>query len=158
MRFWAGREPGHYRIFANAKEVGYVRPGVVGFGGFATQANAVAAGAAAYRALTDRRVMARERRGVVVDWPSTNGHRRPPAVVAPSSALGDWGFEVPLEPQERAAVFSTSRARTMWRALREAGEVDLMRQFKGPPAMTESAGGPLRPAHVTKPSQRVAIP
>ena len=120
MRFENTGQAGHYRIVAHEKEVGYVRPGMVGFEGFTTEADALAAANTASRALTERRKTAAGEWGVVIHGATQAGNGVPAAVVSHDPGTGLWGFEASLHRSEQADVFAMSRARTIWRALEES--------------------------------------
>ena len=116
----ARRVGSEYRLFQDEQEIGRVDSTAVSFRGFATRDEAALAASAAYHALSQRRAAAEEA-------------ERPLATLlqpAPEeSTAGDWGFQIPLLPNERMEVFGLARARIMWRALQGTGISRRMRQF-----------------------------
>jgi hypothetical protein len=101
-----------YRLFQDEQEIGRVDGTAVSFRGFATRDEAALAASAAYHALSQRRAAGEE------------AERPLPTLLPPSpeeSTAGDWGFEIPLLPNERMEVFALARARIVWRALQGTG-------------------------------------
>ena len=120
MRFRSAAEPGHYRIFERDEEVGYIRPGVVSFGGFASQGDAAVAAGVANRALAERRDTGTVN-GIMTAAGPADRRDPPRSMATPGPAAGEWSVEVVLDQSARASVFTMSRARTIWRALLDGG-------------------------------------
>ena len=117
MRFRSEAEPGHYTIVVGDRTVGYIRPGVVGFRGFASESDALVGARVAEQALAERRA-AGSRRSADTTVVAGGAHRAA-QIVSPNGAAANWGIEVTLDTSERAPVFTMSRARTIWRALQD---------------------------------------
>ncbi|HEX3274260.1 MAG TPA: hypothetical protein VHR43_05340 [Gemmatimonadales bacterium] len=132
MRVRPGVTPGERGLFQSDHQIGYIRDGQVGFTGFGTRIAGAQAAYTGHRALTRRRT----KTGILAEPPGeilVSGHGDEPVVVdggcyvaqlrRTATATGEpsWGFELPLLPEERGEVFATSRARTVWNALRASG-------------------------------------
>jgi hypothetical protein len=107
-----------YRLFQDEQEIGRLDGTAVSFRGFATRDEAALAASAAYHASSQRRAATEE-----AERPLPTP--LPPA--AEESTAGDWGFQIPLLPNERMEVFALARARIMWRALQGTGISQRMR-------------------------------
>ena len=117
-----------FALFHRGVEIGSVRGGTVSFAGFTTRPDAALAASLAHHALKRRRARDAYRR---------DGSGAPTAVrVRGHEGAGGeirWAFEIDLSGHEVQDVFATSRARTMWAALRAAGLDRRMYQLRGEP-------------------------
>ena len=102
-----------FALYHRNVEIGSVRDGTVTFSGFTTEGDAALAASLAQHALRRRRARDGQRQG--------RRETRGGELV--------WSFDIPLADDERQGVFATSRARTMWAALRAAGLDRRMRQL-----------------------------
>ncbi len=133
-RIWERGSGIRFQLLDGTREIGYIRGGVVGFGGFDTREEAVEAASLAHRGLEQRRAMQAPTTGTpeeLLVWDRDDGTHVVArtglvARLTPPGTVGGpegWGFEIRLLPEEREAVFAMSRARTMWRALRATLQV-----------------------------------
>ena len=113
-----------FALYHRDVEIGSVGDGTVTFSGFTTEGDAALAASLAQHALRRRRARDGQRQG--------HGAPKPVATLrgreTPEGELV-WSFDIPLADDERQGVFATSRARTMWAALRAAGLDRRMRQL-----------------------------
>ena len=113
-----------FALFHRGTEIGAVAGGKVTFSGFTTRADAALAASLAHHALRRRRARDGQRT-------RPEGSRADAVIRWHETPAGDrlWAFVVELSEDERQGVFATSRARTMWSALRAAGLDRRMRQL-----------------------------
>ncbi len=121
---------GHFALYHRGVEIGTIRGGLVTFAGFTTRADASLAASLAHHALRRRR--AREARLAPCGGP------RSVATIREFDGVDGtrWGFELELGAEELQDVFATSRARTMWAALRVAGLDRRMLQLRAKASAT----------------------
>jgi len=113
-----------FALFHRGTEIGAVAGGKVTFSGFTTRDDAALAASLAHHALRRRRARDGQRK-------RPEGSRADAVIRWHETPAGDrlWAFDVELSEDERQGVFATSRARTMWSALRAAGLDRRMRQL-----------------------------
>ena len=124
-----------FALFHRGIEIGEVASGKVTFAGFTTRDDAALAASLAHHALRRRRARDGQRK-------RPGGSRADAVIRWQETPDGDrlWAFDVELMEEERQGVFATSRARTMWSALRAAGLDRRMRQLRDETLATAGNG------------------